>query len=119
MPTALVVPIANFTCGLGFAFAGIAIAGVAKSIDNFNYVTSAVITPIFLLAGTYFPISGLPDGIAAAARVNPLYHMVQLVRDLVLHVHPLADLGHFGVLVLFAVVMWRVAIFTQGRQLID
>lgn len=118
-PTALLVPIANFTCGLGFAFMGIAIAGVAKAIDNFNYVTSAVITPIFLLAGTYFPVSGLPAGIAAAARVNPLYHMVELVRDLVLHVHVLDDLFHFGVLVLFALLMWRVAIHTQGRQLID
>ena len=26
------------------------------SIDHFSYVTSTVVTPMFLLAGTYFPI---------------------------------------------------------------
>ena len=33
---------------------------VLKSIDNFNYVTSMVITPMFLVAGTFFPLSRLP-----------------------------------------------------------
>ena len=48
--------------------AGISIAGFLKGIENFNYVTSAVITPLFLLAGTFFPIAGLPDWVQAARR---------------------------------------------------
>ena len=36
------------------------IAGFAKSIENFNYVISAVLTPLFLVAGTFFPLDGLP-----------------------------------------------------------
>ena len=31
-----------------------------NSIDNFSYVISAVLTPLFLVAGTFFPIDGLP-----------------------------------------------------------
>ena len=57
------------------------VAAVAKTIDNFNYVTSAVLTPMFLVAGTFFPISSLPRGAAHVAQFNPLYHCVQLVRD--------------------------------------
>ncbi len=57
----LAVPFVNFTAGFGWACFGICIAAFLKSIDNFNYVTSAVITPLFLVAGTFFPIDGLPE----------------------------------------------------------
>src|ERR1700760_2517470 len=102
----LVVPIGIVT-GFGFAAFGVLIAAVAKTIDNFNYVTSAVLTPMFLVAGTFFPISNLPAGIRTVALINPLYHCVQLVRDASLgHLHG-GDLGHAGVLVAFALIMWR------------
>ena len=47
-----------------------------KSIDNFTYVTSAVLTPLFLVAGTFFPIDGLPEWAQVLAQLNPLYHCV-------------------------------------------
>ena len=46
---------------------GVTIAAVAKTIDNFNYVTSAVLTPMFLVAGTFFPVEKLPDGVRPIA----------------------------------------------------
>src|SRR5215218_10732732 len=39
----LLVPLINFVTGFGWASAGILIAAVLKSIDNFNYVTSTLI----------------------------------------------------------------------------
>ena len=54
-------------------------ASVAK-IDQFNYVTTLVITPLFLVAGTFFPIDQLPEGFQVAANFNPLYQLVELVR---------------------------------------
>ena len=33
-----------------------------KTIDNFNYITSAVLTPMFLVAGTFFPSGRCPRG---------------------------------------------------------
>ena len=48
----LLVPAIGFLTGFGFASFGVAIAAVAQTIDNFNYVTSAVLTPLFLVAGT-------------------------------------------------------------------
>ena len=77
----LVVPI-GFVTGFGFACFGVAIAAVAKTIDNFSYITSAVLTPLFLVAGTFFPISKAKnEGLWIAAQFNPLYHCVELVRN--------------------------------------
>ena len=92
-PTALLVPLICFVTGCAFVAFGVAIAGTAKSIDNFSYITSGVLTPMFLTAGTFFPISSFPPAIEAIAQVNPLYHCVQLVRDaVVVGIDPLADL---------------------------
>jgi len=115
----LLVPFIGFITGFGFAAFGVVIAAVAKTIDNFNYVTSAVLTPMFLVAGTFFPISTLPDGVRQVAQVNPLYHCVQLVRDASLGGLGTADLGHAAVLLAFAVLMWRLAIWQLGKRLIE
>jgi lipooligosaccharide transport system permease protein len=118
-PGMLLVPFIGFITGFGFAAFGVVIAAVAKTIDNFNYVTSAVLTPMFLVAGTFFPISTLPDGVRQVAQVNPLYHCVQLVRDASLGGLGTADLGHAAVLLAFAVLMWRLAIWQLGKRLIE
>ncbi len=115
----LLVPLICFITGFGFASFGVLIAAVAKTIDNFNYVTSAVLTPLFLVAGTFFPVSSLPAGIRTVAQFNPLYHCVQLVRDASLGNLQTADLGHVAVLLAFAVLMWRLAIWQLGKRLID
>jgi lipooligosaccharide transport system permease protein len=115
----LLVPLIGFVTGFGFAAFGVLIAAVAKTIDNFNYVTSAVLTPMFLVAGTFFPVSRLPEGVRTVALINPLYHCVQLVRDASLGGLQLADLGHAGVLLAFALVMWRLAVWQLGKRLID
>jgi lipooligosaccharide transport system permease protein len=115
----LTVPLIAFLAGYGWAGFGIAVAGFAKSIENFNYVVSAVITPLFLLAGTFFPLSGLPDWAQVLAQLNPLYHCVQLVRHAVFGFEGWIDLYHVAVIVAFGLLMWRIAIFAMERKLID
>jgi lipooligosaccharide transport system permease protein len=115
----LTVPPIAFVAGFGWACFGILIAAVLKSIENFNYVTSIVITPMFLVAGTYFPISGLPEWARTAANVNPLYHLVQLVRHAVFGFQGWADVSHGAAIVAFGLVAWRLAIHFMERKLID
>jgi lipooligosaccharide transport system permease protein len=115
----LLVPFIGLLTGFGFASFGVLIAAVAKTIDNFNYVTSAVLTPLFLVAGTFFPVSTLPAGLQTIAEFNPLYHCVQLVRDASFGHLQLADLGHVAFLLAFAVLMWRLAIWRLSKRLID
>ncbi len=114
----LLVPIFCFFTALGFAAFGIAVAASVAKIDQFNYVTTLVITPLFLVAGTFFPIDGLPEAVQAAAQLNPLHHLVELVRHSAFG-FVATDLIRFGVLVAFAVVLWRIAVRRMSARLID
>ncbi|WP_445149994.1 ABC transporter permease [Baekduia sp. Peel2402] len=114
----LLVPFIAFIAGFGWASFGILISAVMKSIDNFSYVTSTVITPLFLVAGTFFPISGLPEWARILANVNPLYHCVQLVRDAIFGLDWI-DLYHLAFMVAFGLIAWRIAIWRMEKRLIN
>ncbi|HWI73975.1 MAG TPA: ABC transporter permease [Baekduia sp.] len=114
----LLVPLIAAVAGFGWASFGILISAVMKSIDNFSYVTSTIITPLFLVAGTFFPISGLPEWAQVLANFNPLYHCVQLVRDAVFGLGWI-DLWHLGFIVAFGLVAWRLAIWRMEKRLIN
>ena len=115
----LTVPLINFIAGYGWACTGITIAGLLKGIENFNYVTSAVITPLFLVAGTFFPIDGLPRGVQILAQFNPLYHVVELVRHAVFGWEGWTDVYHVAFITAFGLLMWRLAIKAMTRKLVD
>jgi lipooligosaccharide transport system permease protein len=113
------VPLIAWTSGFGWACFGIMVAGFAKSFENFNYVVSAVLTPLFLVAGTFFPLDGLPRWAQVRGEINPLHHCVQLVRDAVLYGFRWTDVPRVGALVLFALVLWRIAIHAMEQKLVD
>ena len=117
-PGMLVVPLFCFVTALGFAAFGIAVAGSVAKIDQFNYVTTLVITPLFLVAGTFFPIDQLPEGLQAASQLNPLHHLVELVRHASFGFEA-TDPIRLAVLIAFALVLWRVAINRMTKRLID
>jgi lipooligosaccharide transport system permease protein len=115
----LAVPFIGFLAGLGWACFGICIAGFASSIENFSYVISAVLTPLFLVAGTFFPLDELPRWAQILGNLNPLHHCVELVRHAAFGWEGWSDLVSVAVLVGFALVMWRVAIHAMTRKLVD
>jgi lipooligosaccharide transport system permease protein len=116
----LLLPFICFLSGLGWSLFGITVAATMNSIDNFSYVMSGFLTPIMLTAGTFFPISQLPDWAQTAAQANPLYHCVELVRGAVFGWHGWAeDLWHVGFLAAWAFVLWRLAIRQMSRRLVD
>jgi lipooligosaccharide transport system permease protein len=118
-PGMLLVPLIGFVTGLGFGLFGIWVSAVVPAIDSMNYIISAVLTPLFLIAGTFFPIDTLPGWAQAASLVNPLYHCVELVRHAVFGLQPLTDLGHAAALVVFAGLMWVVAVRWMRKRLVD
>jgi lipooligosaccharide transport system permease protein len=117
--TALLVPFISFITGFLFACLGILIAGVVQSFDKVNYVMSSAITPMFLVAGTFFPIDGLPGWAEKLAQLNPLFHCVELVRHAVFGTMGASDLAHLGVLLGYGIVLWRLASWRMTRVLID
>ncbi|HEX5618093.1 MAG TPA: ABC transporter permease, partial [Solirubrobacteraceae bacterium] len=52
----LVVPFIGAVTALGFAALGVFAAASVSKIDHFNYIQTALITPLFLISGTFFPI---------------------------------------------------------------
>ena len=115
----LFVPAIAWIAGFGWACFGIAVAGFVKSIDNFSYVVSAVLTPLFLVAGTFFPLDRLPGWAQFLGNFNPLHHCVELVRGAAFGWDGWTDLVRVAVLVGFGLVMWRVAIRAMTRKLVD
>ena len=115
----LSVPLIAWVSGFGWASFGIAVAGYAKSIENFSYVVSAVLTPLFLVAGTFFPLDTLPRWAQVLGEVNPLHQCVELVRHAAFGFEGWTDLARLGALVAFGLAMWRLAIHAMTRKLID
>jgi lipooligosaccharide transport system permease protein len=115
----LTVPLIGWVSGFGWACFGIMVAGFAKSIENFNYIVSAVLTPLFLLAGSFFPLNNFPAWLQVVGNLNPLHQTVELVRAAVFGTWEWNDLARLGLLVAFGLIMWRVAIYAMTRKLID
>ena len=113
----LLVPFIAALAGFGWAVTGIFISARANSIDSFSYWQSGLLTPMFLVAGTFFPLSELPRWAEIAGNANPLYHCVELVRDAVFGIE-LDALFHLGFLIVFALIMWRFAIKYTERRLV-
>lgn len=114
----LLVPIFCFVTSLAFAGFGIAVAGTVAKIDQFNYVTTLLVTPMFLVAGTFFPIDDLPEWAQVAAQFNPLHQLVELVRHACFGFEA-TDLLRLAGLIVLALVTWRIAIRQLTNRLID
>ena len=94
-PWALLVPPVLAVSGLLFGALSMIWTGLVPNMDSFNYFFSLIITPLFLFSGVFFPLAGMPAFVQQAAWISPLYHVVNLTRDLVMGnpgVHLIGDL---------------------------
>jgi lipooligosaccharide transport system permease protein len=117
-PTMVLVPFVGALTGVGFAALGMLFSASATTFDDLSYVISGVITPLFLVAGTFFPLTRLPDWLRTFALFNPLYHCVELVRHCAFGLHPGADLVHVAALVAFGLLAWWFAVWRTRARLI-
>ena len=79
----LAIPAAVLTA-LAFAAPIMAFTATLKEPNRFNVLFRFVITPLFLFSGVFVPISRLPESVARAAWLTPLFHGVELVRGVTL-----------------------------------
>jgi lipooligosaccharide transport system permease protein len=117
-PAMLLVPLIGSITGVGFAALGMFFGALVQTFDAFGYVISGLVTPLFLVAGTFFPVDRLPDWGRTLAQVNPLYHCVELVRHTAFGLRAV-DLLHVVVLLVFGLIVWRLAVWRTERRLID
>jgi lipooligosaccharide transport system permease protein len=82
-PLFLLIPLVAFLTGLMFSAIAMCFTSLAPNIDFFNYPAFLLITPMFLLSGTFFPLTDLPGFIQIFAKAFlPLTHAVSLTRAL-------------------------------------
>ncbi len=114
----LALPAAVLT-GMAFAAALIAYTATQKNDSSFASLFRFVINPLFLFSGTFFPIERLPDPIEWLALLTPLYHGVDLVRDLTLgSLELLPAIGHLVYLLVFFAAGAVTARWTLTRRLV-
>jgi lipooligosaccharide transport system permease protein len=90
----LALPITVLT-GMAFAVPIFAFSAKQDGDGGFNILFRFIMTPLFLLSGTFFPIGQLPAFLRPIAWVTPLWHGVDANRSLALGSPDLAGvLGH-------------------------
>lgn len=115
----MVVPL-SLLGGFGFALAGTAFGAKLKSTHSIDFVIVGVIVPMYVIAGTFFPLDGLPTWTRVLGQVNPLTHLVELLRAACFGGGGLGGaLGHLAVVVGFDVLAWLVAVQNFRGALID
>ncbi|AUB79076.1 nodulation protein NodJ [Spiribacter roseus] len=104
----------------GFSFAGIAmiVTAISPSYDFFLYYFTLVMTPMLLLSGVFFPLSGLPDAVGIGAQFLPLAHVVMLVRPLMTGTAVDAPVLHLAVILGYAVGSYWISAALARRRLI-
>lgn len=76
----LVLLAALFLVGTFFSQLGV-LAGVrAEQWDDISFVQQFVLTPLIFLGGVFYSATLLPEPFETLTHINPIYHMVGLVR---------------------------------------
>jgi lipooligosaccharide transport system permease protein len=111
----LVLPVVALT-GLVFGAIGLCINALARSYDFFTYYFTLVLTPMIFLSGVYYPVTQLPDWLAAIAGALPLAAAVELARPLVLGHWPAQPLAPLLILLAYAgVALYLAMVLTRRR----
>ncbi|GAA1825459.1 ABC transporter permease [Nesterenkonia flava] len=80
---------------LGFASVGMAVTSFMKRFQQMDWMMM-ILMPMFLFSATLFPIEVYPQGVQWVIQAFPLWHGVELMRDLAFWDFGLITLVHIG-----------------------
>lgn len=78
----LLLPVVGAATAYLFAAIGLIVTSFVKTINNFSFFTTGVITPLFMFSGTFFPIRGHHWALDWVSLAVPLTHPIELTRAL-------------------------------------
>jgi lipooligosaccharide transport system permease protein len=81
-PLALLILPLCFIIGLAFGSLALFYTSFMPAINYVDYFFTLIMTPMFIFAGTFFPVSQLPVWAQKIAWFMPLYHAVNISRGL-------------------------------------
>ena len=79
---ALLIPPMLLLIGVMFSVTGTLFTSLIDRIDLYSYYFTLVVTPLFLFSGIFFPITDFPAPVPQIAWFTPLYHAVNVCREL-------------------------------------
>ena len=107
----VVIPIA-FVAGCAFAAIGLCFTGIAPTIDHMNLPLFLLVLPLAFASSTYFPLAH--PVLATVAAANPLFHLAEGLRGLLLGGSAAA---HLAILLAMSVVIVLVMVPLDMRLL--
>jgi len=115
---ALALPSAILT-GMAFAAPVTGFTALAKDETKLSSLFRFGIIPMFLFSGTFFPVEQLPGWLQPVAFATPLWHGVDLCRQLTLgDVDPTSAAIHLAYLFAFTAAGLVAAYFSYRRRLV-
>ncbi len=104
--------------GLACAAATFAFTATLQTDEPFTWMFRFIVTPLFLLSGTFFPIAELPSWAQVLAHLTPLFHGVELVRMLTLYDLEVTALWHLTYLLVLLAAGIMLGIRNLERRLL-
>jgi lipooligosaccharide transport system permease protein len=115
---ALALP-AAILVSAAFSAMALCVTSFAKKVQDFDIVMGLLVMPMFLFAGIFFPVTQLPEPVQWMVAMVPLYHAVELLRQLTTGLVTPAILLHLSYLLLLGSVAFFVAMRRLERALIS
>jgi lipooligosaccharide transport system permease protein len=118
-PLFLLIPPLAFLVGFMFSSIAMCFTGIVPNIDSFNYPNFLFITPMFLLSGTFFPLTSMPEFLQIVAQVFlPLTNAVAVTRALSLGSIQLSIIFNFAWILIVTPIFFVLAINLMKKRLI-
>lgn len=118
-PLAIVaIPVAVLT-GVGCASLVMALTATLVTDEAYTWLFRFVVTPLFLLSGTFFPIDQLPLWGKVIASLTPLYHGVELIRQVTIYDLEVSAVWHLSYLVVLLSVGAAIGIGKFEKRLVS
>ena len=115
----VLTPVVGFVGGFGFACLGAAFASELRSTHQFDFVISGVVVPMFVVAGSFFPLEDAPAWLRIPAMINPLTHVVTLFRAAAFASTPFVQVAiSAAVVVVFTAAAWALATRLLRRAMV-
>ena len=96
----------------GFAAVGMAATSFMKTFQHMDWITMLML-PMFLFSATFFPLEVYPQPVQWVIQALPLWHAVEMMRQLAVGALTWATAGH----ILYFLVMVAVGLVLASRRL--
>ncbi len=101
-----------------FSAMAICLTTFARKVQDFDMVMGLLMTPMFLFSGIFVPVTRFPEPVHWIIRATPLYHGVELLRQLTTGSVTVSIVGHVAYLIVAGIAAFCVAMYRLERTLI-